>query len=42
MKASASADKDFIISIIDDRIYDSFLEHLVRAIYTGINEPDHP
>ncbi|OZA12934.1 MAG: alpha-N-arabinofuranosidase, partial [Rhodobacterales bacterium 17-64-5] len=27
---------------IDDRIYSAFLEHLGRAIYTGIHEPGHP
>ncbi|GHC65255.1 arabinosylfuranosidase ArfA [Neogemmobacter tilapiae] len=42
MKASVTAHKDFTIAKIDDRIYASFLEHLGRAIYTGIYEPDHP
>ena len=30
------------ISPIDDRIYSSFIEHMGRAVYTGIYEPDHP
>ena len=42
MKAHVTAHKDFTISEIDDRIYSAFLEHLGRAIYTGIYEPDHP
>jgi len=42
MKASVVAHKDFTISKIDDRVYGAFLEHLGRAIYTGIYEPDHP
>jgi len=42
MKAKVSAHKDFAISKIDDRLYGAFLEHLGRAIYTGIYEPDHP
>ena len=42
MKASVIAHKDFSISTIDDRIYGAFLEHLGRAIYEGIYEPDHP
>ena len=41
MKASVVAHKDYTISKIDDRIYSAFLEHLGRAIYTGIYEPDH-
>ena len=42
MKAKITIHKDFKISIIDKRIYGSFLEHLGRAIYEGIYEPDHP
>lgn len=30
------------ISAIDPRLYGSFLEHVGRAIYGGIYEPDHP
>lgn len=35
-------DKDFQISRIDRRIYGSFIEHLGRAVYGGIYEPDSP
>ncbi|HLS91877.1 MAG TPA: alpha-N-arabinofuranosidase [Microbacterium sp.] len=35
-------DKDFIIGEIDKRIYGSFIEHLGRAVYGGIYEPEHP
>ena len=42
MKAQVVAHKDFTISKIDDRVYSAFLEHLGRAIYTGIYEPEHP
>jgi alpha-L-arabinofuranosidase len=42
MKASVTAHRDYTISKIDDRVYGAFLEHLGRAIYTGIYEPDHP
>lgn len=42
MKAKVTAHKDFTIAQIDDRVYSAFLEHLGRAIYTGIYEPDHP
>ena len=27
---------------MDDRIYSSFIEHMGRAVYTGIYEPGHP
>ncbi|MDF2844866.1 MAG: abfA [Herbinix sp.] len=30
------------ISVIDKRIYGSFIEHLGRAVYNGIYEPGHP
>ncbi len=33
---------EYQISVIDPRIYGSFIEHLGRAIYGGIYEPDHP
>ncbi len=42
MKAKVTAHRDFTISKIDNRIYGAFLEHLGRAVYTGIYEPDHP
>ncbi len=42
MRATVTAHKDFTISEIDDRVYGAFLEHLGRAIYTGIYEPEHP
>ncbi|MBL7177418.1 MAG: alpha-N-arabinofuranosidase [Desulfobacteraceae bacterium] len=35
-------DRDFQIGEIDDRIYGSFVEHLGRAVYGGIYEPNHP
>lgn len=35
-------DKDFSIAPIDKRIYGSFIEHLGRAVYTGIYQPGHP
>lgn len=31
-----------IISKIDDRLFSSFIEHMGRAVYTGIYEPSHP
>ncbi len=41
-KASMILDRDFFIGKIDPRIYGSFIEHLGRAVYGGIYEPDHP
>jgi alpha-N-arabinofuranosidase len=34
-------EKDYKISKIDDRLYGSFIEHLGRAVYTGIYQPGH-
>lgn len=41
-KAKMIIDGDFQIGDIDDRLYGSFIEHLGRAVYGGIYEPDHP
>lgn len=30
------------IARVDERIYSSFIEHMGRAVYTGIYEPGHP
>ncbi|SCY91626.1 alpha-N-arabinofuranosidase [Paracoccus tibetensis] len=42
MKSRATIHRDFSIARIDDRLYSAFIEHMGRAIYTGIYEPDHP
>lgn len=36
------ADKNFVIGEVDPNIFGSFIEHMGRAVYTGIYEPDHP
>ena len=41
-KAQVIIDKDFILSDIDNRIYGSFIEHLGRAVYEGIYQPESP
>ena len=35
-------DQDFKVGSIDRRIYGSFIEHLGRAVYGGIYQPDSP
>ena len=42
MKAAGTVHSGYVISTIDPRLYGSFIEHLGRAVYTGIYEPDHP
>lgn len=42
LSASIKLDEDAIVSPIDDRLYGSFIEHMGRAVYTGIFEPGHP
>ena len=42
MTGELYADIHFPIGKIDPRIYGSFIEHLGRAVYGGIYEPDHP
>jgi len=41
-KAEICIDKNFKIGKVDNRIFGSFLEHLGRAIYEGIYQPDSP
>ncbi|WP_237154762.1 arabinosylfuranosidase ArfA [Oryzibacter oryziterrae] len=42
MSATVTAHARFIVAEIDPRLYGSFIEHLGRAVYTGIYEPGHP
>ena len=42
MKAKITVNKNSTVGEIDKRIYGSFIEHLGRAIYGGIYEPNHP
>ena len=41
-QANVIIDKDFRVSSVDRRIYGSFIEHLGRAVYEGIYQPDSP
>lgn len=41
-KASIIIDKNFIVGEIDKRLFGSFIEHLGRAVYEGIYQPDSP
>jgi alpha-L-arabinofuranosidase len=40
--AKIVADPEFGLGAIDRRLYGSFIEHLGRAVYSGIFEPGHP
>ncbi|WP_207890288.1 alpha-N-arabinofuranosidase [Rubrobacter taiwanensis] len=40
--AKIVVDPEFRIGRVDPRLYGSFIEHLGRAVYGGIYEPDHP
>ncbi|MBQ4296675.1 MAG: alpha-N-arabinofuranosidase [Clostridia bacterium] len=42
MKAKITGNRKFTVGEIDPRLYGSFIEHLGRAVYEGIYEPDHP
>ncbi len=41
MDAKIKLSKERTIGEIDNRIYGSFIEHLGRAVYGGVYEPDH-
>ncbi|AEJ18870.1 alpha-N-arabinofuranosidase [Gracilinema caldarium] len=40
-KTKITLEKDFVIANVDDRLFSSFIEHLGRAVYYGIYEPEH-
>jgi len=42
MKAKLTIHREFSIGETDRRLFGSFIEHLGRAVYTGIYEPGHP
>lgn len=42
MQAKLFLDKEFSIGSVDRRLFGSFIEHLGRAVYSGIYEPGHP
>ncbi|NYI03526.1 arabinosylfuranosidase ArfA [Allostreptomyces psammosilenae] len=41
-RATFTLNPAFTVARIDPRVYGSFLEHMGRAVYTGVYEPGHP
>ncbi len=41
LKSKVYIEKNFRISNVSDKLFSSFIEHLGRAVYTGIYEPGH-
>ncbi len=41
-KIKVIVEKNFKVADTDDRLFSSFIEHLGRAVYSGIYEPGHP
>lgn len=41
-RATLHIDRHFMVGEVDKRIYGSFIEHLGRAVYEGIYQPDSP
>lgn len=42
MESRLTISKRFSISEVDPRLYGSFIEHMGRAVYEGIYQPEHP
>ena len=42
MKAKITLHREFSIGEVDKRLFGSFIEHLGRAVYSGLYEPGHP
>ncbi len=41
-QARVVLDRQYTIASVDERLFGSFIEHLGRAVYGGIFQPDHP
>ena len=41
MNTKVTIVKEFTNGQVDDKLFSSFIEHLGRAVYTGIYEPGH-
>src|SRR5690606_836131 len=41
-QATIFLDPHFAVGEVNPRLFGSFLEHLGRAVYTGVFEPEHP
>ena len=41
-KAQVIIDREYLVGGIDKRLYGSFIEHLGRAVYEGIYQPESP
>ena len=41
-KAKMILNKEFNIGKVDDRLFGSFVEHLGRAVYDGLYQPENP
>jgi alpha-L-arabinofuranosidase len=42
MKTKITIEKNFELAPVNSNLFSSFVEHLGRAVYTGIYEPEHP
>lgn len=42
MKVKLIANRNFVIGEVSPKLFGSFIEHLGRAVYGGVYEPDHP
>ena len=42
MKTKITIEKNFELAPVSSNLFSSFVEHLGRAVYTGIYEPEHP
>jgi len=42
VKAKIRIDSEMVVCTVDKRLFGSFVEHLGRAIYGGVYQPDHP
>jgi alpha-N-arabinofuranosidase len=42
IRTRLTLDRDFVIDVLDRRVFGAMVEHVGRCVYTGIYEPGHP
>jgi len=42
MKSQLTLHRNYIVDAVDPRLFGGFIEHLGRAVYSGVYEPGHP
>ena len=42
IRSNITLNREYTVGKTDERLFGSFIEHIGRAVYGGIYEPEHP